>query len=297
MVRPAAFGYNKESASSNLFQQQSTLSAEEINRRAQAEFDEVVQVFLEADVDLSIVHDTPEPIKPDAIFPNNWLGMLHFGHVHLFPMLAKNRRAERRDEIIEQINQKFVINSITNWTDGEKSDLFLEGTGSMVFDHQNRIAFACLSDRTFSGLLMQFCDTINYKEVSFYASDWQGNAIYHTNVMMSIGESFALYCADVIQDQNEREMVRSKLEELGKEIILITVEQMNSFAGNILQFKNKKNQKCIAISKSAFDSLDEVQVKLLSKHGALLVVSIPTIESVGGGSIRCMMAEVFLPLR
>jgi hypothetical protein len=297
MVRPASFGYNKQTATSNKFQRKALFGTKNIDQQAIQEFDNAVQVLLDADVDIMIIQDTPKPAKPDAVFPNNWLGMLHGGNVHLFPMNAENRRGERDKSIVEQINKRFQINSVTDWSYLEDEEQFLEGTGSMVFDHVSRQVYACLSDRTNVDVLLKFCHDLGYKAVTFHAYGDTGLPIYHTNVMMSIGEGYALYCADAITNEQEKSEVYAQLYYTERDIILISKKQLSAFAGNILQFRNRHNKKCIAISQNAHKSLTASQLSTLEKHGELLVVSIPTIEKYGGGSIRCMLAEVFLGLR
>lgn len=297
MVRPAKFGYNKQTAVSNKFQRKTFFGDKNVSINALKEFDNAAQIFLDADVDVMIIQDTEDPPKPDAVFPNNWLGMLHGGHVHLFSMNAENRRPERDKKVLEQINKRFQINSMTDWSEYEQKEQYLEGTGSMIFDHNSRQVYAGLSDRTSLELLVKFCKDVDYKPVVFHAYGNSGLPIYHSNVMMSIGEGFALYCADAIRDEKEKAEVYAQLYYTERDIIHIGMKQLDAFAANILQFRNRKNQKCIAISKAGFDSLNSSQKQTLQKHGELLIVPLPTIEKYGGGSIRCMLAEVFLSLR
>ena len=297
MIEPVAFGFNDQTALNNYFQQQSTDSATEIQRKALAEFKGMVGQLRSKDIHVLVVKDTPEPHSPDSVFPNNWISFFEGGQAVLYPMYAKNRRYERRNDILEYISdQGLTINNIDDFTFWEEQGLFLEGTGSMILDRINNIAYAALSERTSKDLFLQFCSTFDYKPVYFSAyQSVKGKrlAVYHTNVMLTIADKYAVVCTDAIDHANERKVVVDSLEKTGKDIIPITEQQMHCFAGNMLQVENTAGEKYLVLSQSAYDSLDRKQTDMLSAYNELIVVSIPTIEQVGGGSVRCMMAEIF----
>jgi hypothetical protein len=294
MIRPAQFSYNPETAVTNHFQQQTTVSTEELQRLAAKEFDEMVHVLRSHDLDVFVIDDTSLPIKPDAIFPNNWISTNSSGVVSTFPMQAASRRLERREDIIERLKESFVVTDVQDWSHHEKSGHFLEGTGSMVIDHQHKIIYACLSPRTHETVIEEFATAQGYRALIFTAHDEKGKEIYHTNVMMCIGEGFAVLCPKAITDHDERVAVAQLLEATGHENIYITHQQMNAFAGNMLQVKNKKGEPFIAMSKTAFNVLEQDKKERLEKYGKLLPINVSTIEQVEGGSVRCMMAEIFL---
>jgi hypothetical protein len=290
MVRPAGFAFNKQTAVNNSFQTES----EALNHdKVLEEFDAFVQELQEQQVDVIVINDNEKPQKPDAIFPNNWFCTLPNGTLALFPMHAPNRRLERRDEIIAQLKEKLNVTEVQDWTAFEANNLFLESTGSMVIDHDNKMIYACLSPRTDEMLLNKFAAVNGYQAISFIAADQQGRPIYHTNVMMHIGDGYAVVCSECIIDDEERKAVTDLLHSTGHIVITITYDQMNHFAGNMLQVESRTGQKITILSRQACDSLTALQIEALMAHTQLLPVDITTIETTGGGSARCMMAEIF----
>lgn len=294
MIRPAKFGFNAETAVNNHFQQSSLDS--QVAEKALAEFDQFVTLLRANGINITVVQDSPLPYTPDSIFPNNWISFHSDGTIVLYPMFAKNRRLERKPAVLEQVSQKFLIQQTIDFTQQEERGLYLEGTGSMVLDRDHHLAYACLSERTHENLLEQFCTELGYESVVFSALDMQGAPIYHTNVMMCVADRYVVICLDAIATDLEREMLQTQIQATGKTIIPISLEQMNHFAGNMLQVKNQENEKFLIMSSQAFHSLNEEQVLQLETFNQILHAPIPTIESNGGGSARCMMAEVFLPL-
>jgi hypothetical protein len=291
MIRPKRFGHNAETAYSNAFQSDGNDSPD----TALLEFEKMVDLLKSHEVSVEVFDDTIEPAKPDAIFPNNWISFHEDGKVIVYPMLATNRRLERRNDIIESLTGQFSINSIEDLSSEENHDVFLEGTGSIVFDHVNAIAYACLSPRTNETLFYKLCKIIRYKPILFNALDEQGKPIYHTNVMMSVGEKFAVVCLDAIQNDADQEIVLDSLGSTGHKIISISYDQMRSFAGNILEVKSSANENLVLISETALKSLLPGQVNAITQHADLLSVAIPTIEKIGGGGVRCMVAGIHLP--
>jgi hypothetical protein len=297
MIRPVKFGFNEQTALSNAFQDASFAEANKENAHTQAlrEFDDMVAGLRKAGVNVIVINDTPNPHTPDSIFPNNWVSFHNNGAVVLYPMQAENRRLERRQDILESIGQEFFVDRIIDLSDGEAQNQFLEGTGSMVLDRRFHVAYACTSPRTHEDILEQFGRQMNYSIVKFKAVDGANQEIYHTNVLMCVGEMFAVVCLEAIPDPDERLTVRRSLEQTGKRVVEITLEQMNSFAGNMLQVKNSKGQNLIVMSSAAYHSLTETQRKVLAEYGSLQHFDLGMIEGNGGGSARCMMAEVHLP--
>lgn len=289
MIRPAQFGYNAQTAVNNAFQQK-TDNENTVQEEAQKEFDHFVSVLRDNHVQVLVVDDTVDPHTPDSIFPNNWVSF-HEGTIVLYPMFAVNRRWERDKNIIEKIHYK--PSSVVDLSIFENENTFLEGTGSIVLDRANKVAYACLSERTNKDLFLHFCNVMDYTPVAFTSVDAHGKEIYHTNVMMCMGDHFALICLDTISSLLEQKIIKEAFEKTEKEMITISMDQMNHFAGNMLQIKNKDNKKLIVMSSQAFNSLDEVQKNKLSKYGTLLHAPLNIIETNGGGSARCMMAEVF----
>jgi hypothetical protein len=298
MVRPANFAFNEETAANNAFQSRDgKLSADEMRQKAVREFDDFVKKLRDAGVQVIVAEDSAAPAKPDAVFPNNWVTFHQEGFVVTYPMFAPTRRRERRKEVIEEILQKgFSSKNHIHLEEEESKNRFLEGTGSIIFDHQNRLAYACLSPRTDADLLENLCQKIGYQKVVFHAVDANGQEIYHTNVMMALGETFVVICLDSVRDPAERKMLEEKFRETDKEIVDITLAQMNAFAGNMLQVRNTAGETILVMSEQAYRSLTPLQIKALEKHTRLLYSPIETIETYGGGSARCMMAEIFLPL-
>jgi hypothetical protein len=294
MIRPVAFGFNTQTAQSNAFQNRDA-DQQLVQQKAQQEFDAFVAILKSNSVNVTVVNDTIEPHTPDSIFPNNWVSFHDNGDIFLYPMQAENRRLERREDIIRQLEENFKANHVIDLSRFELKDQFLEGTGSMVLDRENKIAYACLSPRTNTEVLKAFCEYTGYKAITFNAFDQRGQAIYHTNVLMAIGSRFAVICLDSITNTQEKETVIASLKETRKEIIEITFEQMNSFAGNMLEVKNTAGETLIVMSQTAYLSLIDEQKTALEKYGKLVYADINNIETNGGGSARCMIAEVHLP--
>ncbi|MCY7329431.1 MAG: amidinotransferase [Saprospiraceae bacterium] len=298
MVRPAHFAFNEETAANNAFQSRDQrLTPAQMEQQAVAEFDGLVERLRTAGVQVMVAKDSATPVKPDAVFPNNWVTFHQEGFVITYPMFAPTRRRERRRQIIEQVLQEgFRSERRLNFEFNEKRNRYLEGTGSIIFDHTNRLAYACLSPRTDEQLLEDLCQEIGYHKVVFHATDGNGQDIYHTNVMMALGETFVVICLSTIRAAAERQLLEQKFKTTGKEIVDITLAQMNAFAGNMLQVRNTAGQTLLVMSSTAYQALTPEQISTLERHTQLLHSPIPTIETYGGGSARCMMAEVFLPL-
>lgn len=294
LVRPANFGFNVQTASSNTFQNELSDSADSLSAIVLNEFDEFIKKLNDYGIKALVVDDTLLPQKPDAIFPNNWISMHEDGKIIMYPMCAPNRRLERRQEIVDMIRESFVVNEVIDLSVMEKENRFLEGTGSIIFDHINKKAYACISPRTDKNLFKEVCDRLNYAPVIFHSYDENGVLVYHTNVMMCIGKGFAVICLETINDESERKLVVNSLEMDGHEIIDISISQMKNFAGNMLALENNKGQNLLAMSESAFNSLMIHQKQTLEKYAYLLPLPITTIETIGGGSARCMIAEIFL---
>jgi hypothetical protein len=300
MIRPVAFRMNEQTAVNNYYQKViDGLSPETVNTKAQEEFDTFVNKLRMVGVDVTVVDDTLEPSTPDSIFPNNWISFHENGDVALYPMFAENRRLERREEILDILEDKgFVVNEIMDYSSAEEDGFFLEGTGSIVLDRENDKAYCALSPRADEELFIEFCEDFEYTPVIFEAFQTVGNErklIYHTNVMMCVADTFAVICADCIDDKKERKMVLDSLKSDGKEIILITEDQMNNFAGNMLELQGADERRYLIMSASAHKSLTKKQIAQLEEHITILSSSLDTIEACGGGSARCMMAEIFLP--
>lgn len=300
MIRPVAFRMNEQTVVNNYYQKViDGLSPETVNTKAQEEFDTFVNKLRMVGVDVTVVDDTLEPSTPDSIFPNNWISFHESGDVALYPMFAENRRLERREEILDILEDKgFVVNEIMDYSSAEDDGFFLEGTGSIVLDRENDKAYCALSPRADEELFIEFCEDFEYTPVIFEAFQTVGSErklIYHTNVMICVADTFAVICADCIDDKKERKMVLDSLKSDGKEIILITEEQMNNFAGNMLELQGTDERRYLIMSASAHKSLTKKQVAQLEEHITILSSSLDTIEACGGGSARCMMAEIFLP--
>jgi len=300
MIRPVNFRMNEQTAVNNYYQESiNGVLPETINTKAQKEFDAYVDKLRNIGVHVIVVNDRKETDTPDSIFPNNWVSFHENGDVGLYPMFAENRRLERREDILETLEEKgFEINNIIDYTSAEEEQVFLEGTGSIILDRVNRKAYCALSPRADEDLFIEFCEDFEYTPVIFTSNqtiNGERKAIYHTNVMMCIGETFAVICLSSIDDKKERKNVIKHLKEDGKEIIDITEKQVNNFAGNMLQVKAVNNEPYLIMSQAAYDSLTVSQVKTIKKHTKVLSSSLETIETCGGGSARCMMAEVFLP--
>ncbi|MFD1316823.1 citrulline utilization hydrolase CtlX [Namhaeicola litoreus] len=302
MIRPVAFRMNEQTAVNNFYQQQlDGLDAKEVQARALKEFDDFVKKLRGAGVHVVVVNDEPFPNTPDSIFPNNWISFHENGTVAIYPMFAENRRLERREDILEILEEQgFVIDEVVDYTSAEDEDTFLEGTGSLLLDRVNKKAYCALSPRADEELFIEFCEDFEYTPVLFHAYqtvEGRRELIYHTNVMMALGEKFAVICLDSIDDQSEKKNVVAHLKESGKDIIAITEAQVNQFAGNMLQVIGYNEERFTVMSEAAFRCLTPHQIAIIEKSSTILYSDLSTIETAGGGSARCMMAEVFLGRR
>ena len=295
MIRPVRFGYNEQTAASNAFQDLK-LKGLEVQEQALREFEDFQRLLEDNGIQVMVIEDTPEPYTPDSIFPNNWISTHSDGSIFLFPMAAANRRDERRQDIVDLLRERYYIKEIVDLTAFEDEGRFLEGTGSMVLDRENKITYACISPRTDEFVLKKFAEKSGYRHVCFHSADSKGRAIYHTNVMMSVGTGFALVCLDSIASEEERNLLTSTLLLTDKEIIKLSLEQIRHFAGNMLELRNNRGEKLLVMSDQAFESLAPEQIKRLEKYCRIVHSPLTTIESTGGGSARCMIAEIHLPL-
>jgi hypothetical protein len=294
MVRPAAFGFNEETAASNSFQHEINGSREQILELAIHEFDRVVNQLRANEIHVHVVEDTLVPTKPDAVFPNNWISFHPNGTLILYPMEAFNRRCERRLEVVLELQQKFNFEKVLDLTHFESDNLFLEGTGSVVFDHEHKVAFAAISSRTSEVVFEELCKQIHYTPFKFSAIDKNGQPIYHTNVVMCTGDDFVAVCLECLPDAERRELFVNEVSRLGKSILEISMDQMNAFAGNMLLLKDVQNNNKLVLSETAYQSLSGAQIDFLKQRVDFIRFNIPVIETIGGGSARCMLAEVFL---
>lgn len=294
MIRPVNFAFNEETAVNNAFQEKSTADAQAAAAR---EFDVLVALLRDAGVEVLVVDDTPEPYTPDSIFPNNWVSFHTDGTVVLYPMFAPNRRLERKQEVLDEIGKRFVIRRRLDLSGWEAKSRYLEGTGSMVLDRGQRIAYACLSPRTDTEVLEDFCGRMEFQPVTFSAVDAGGMPVYHTNVMMCVADTYVVICADAISNARERATVLDRIRESGKTPVPITLAQMGRFAGNMLQVKGTSGEMLLVMSTQAFGSLTGDQIAVLGSYNRILHADLGVIETNGGGSARCMMAEVRLPLK
>jgi hypothetical protein len=300
MIRPVAFRMNEQTAVNNYYQKVlDTLLPATVNAKAQEEFDNFVLKLENVGIEITVVDDTLDPDTPDSIFPNNWISFHQNADVALYPMFAENRRLERREEILDLLEEKgFQIENIVDYTEAEEDGYYLEGTGSLLLDRANAKAYCALSPRADEELFIEFCEDFDMHPILFEAFqtvDGERKLIYHTNVMMCLGESFAVICSECIDDKKERKMVLDNLKQDGKEVILITENQVNNFAGNMLEVRGKDDKRYIIMSAAAHQVLTPKQIEQLEKHGEIVSSSLDTIEACGGGSARCMMAEIFLP--
>jgi hypothetical protein len=300
MIRPVAFRMNEQTAVNNYYQKVlDNLLPATVNAKAQEEFDAFVKKLRAVGVNVIVVDDTLNPDTPDSIFPNNWISFHENGDVALYPMFAENRREERREDVLDLLEDNgFIINEIMDYTSAEEDGFYLEGTGSIVLDRENCKAYCALSPRADEELFIEFCEDFEYSPVIFEAFqtvNGERKLIYHTNVMMCVGETFAVICADCIDDKKERKMVLDSLRGDEKEVILITEAQVNTFAGNMLEVKGADDRRYLIMSNAAHQSLTKKQIAQLEEHVTILSSSLDTIEACGGGSARCMMAEIFLP--
>ena len=299
MIRPVAFRMNEQTAVNNYFQEDLAIQNQTINLRAQKEFDDFVKVLREHGVQVIVVDDRKETDTPDSIFPNNWVSFHQNGTAAVYPMFAENRRRERREDIFDTLEEQgFRIDNIVDYTSAEEEGIFLEGTGSILKDRVNQKAYCALSERAHEELFIEFCEDFDCFPVLFTANQTVNGErlpIYHTNVMMAMAESFAVICTDTIDDKKERKSVVEHLKKDEKEIITITEEQMHHFAGNMLQVIGADDKRFMVMSSAAYQSLRKDQKEAITKHCGIIHSSLETIETCGGGSARCMMAEVFLP--
>lgn len=299
MIRPVAYRMNEETAVNNYFQEKMSLSNQEINAKAQEEFDAFVTKLKAVGVQVIVENDIKEMETPDSIFPNNWVSFHENGDVGLYPMFAENRRRERREDVLIRLEKEgFVINSLVDYTTAEEEELFLEGTGSLILDRVHRKAYCALSPRADEDLVIEFCEDFEYTPVIFTANqnvNGKRLPIYHTNVLMALGEELAIICLNAIDSKAEKKEVVQNLKEDGKEILKISESQMQQFAGNMLQVKGANDKKYMVMSSAAYHSLTANQIASIEKYSPIIHSDLTTIETCGGGSARCMMAEVFLP--
>ncbi|MDG1227440.1 MAG: arginine deiminase-related protein [Polaribacter sp.] len=300
MIRPINFRMNEQTAVNNYYQQEiGNVLSSTLNSKAQNEFDAFVDKLRSFGIHVIVVSDSDEFDTPDSIFPNNWISFHKDGTIGMYPMFAENRRLERREDIIEQVESEgFFIENVVDYTSAEKDDIFLEGTGSMILDRENNKAYCALSPRADEELFIEFCEDFEYTPIVFTAYQTvreKRKAIYHTNVMMCIAETFAIVCLSSIDDKKERKNVLKHLKEDGKKVIDISEDQVSNFAGNMLQVHGKDDERFLIMSQAAFDSLTDSQKAQINNHCKIISSSLATIEACGGGSARCMMAEVFLP--
>jgi hypothetical protein len=292
MVRPYQFYFNQQTAANNFFQ--SNINIENANELAIAEFDAMVEKLRAHQIKVNVVQDTKDPSTPDSIFPNNWVSTHTNGTLCLYPMFAQNRRAERKSTVINFLQSNYKIENTLDLTDLEKEGIFLEGTGSMVLDHQNKLAYGCLSERLDKNAFNEWCVKMQFKAIAFKAVDDKAQPIYHTNVMMCMGDQFVVICLESIPNELEKQLVLESFKKSNKEVIEISQDQLNHFAGNMLQVFDINEKPHLIMSEQAYNSLKTEQVKSLEKYNPILPISIPTIEALGGGSTRCMMAEIYL---
>ena len=292
MVRPYQFYFNQQTAANNFFQ--SNVNIENANELAIAEFDAMVEKLRAHQIKVNVVQDTKDPSTPDSIFPNNWVSTHEGGTLCLYPMFAQNRRAERKSTVLDFLESNYKIENTLDLTDLEKEGIFLEGTGSMVLDHQNKLAYGCLSERLDKNAFYEWCDKMQFKAIAFKAVDDKAQPIYHTNVMMCMGDQFVVICLESIPNEQEKQLVLESFKKSNKEVITISQDQLNHFAGNMLQVFDINEKPHLIMSEQAHTSLDPAQLKSLEKYNPILPISIPTIEALGGGSTRCMMAEIYL---
>jgi hypothetical protein len=299
MIRPVSFRMNEQTAVNNYYQEDLSIKNAEINKKAQLEFDDYVDKLKSFGINVIVISDTLENDTPDSIFPNNWISFHENGTIAIYPMFAENRRLERREDVLDTLEKNgFLIENVVDYTSAEEQDVFLEGTGSMILDRQNQKAYCALSPRADEELFIEFCEDFEYTPVIFTANQTVNGtreAIYHTNVMMCVAETFAVICLSSIDDKKERKQVLKSLKEDKKDIIDISEEQVTNFAGNMLQVQGSNNERFLIMSQAAYDSLTKDQINRIEKHSKIISSSLSTIETCGGGSARCMMAEVFLP--
>lgn len=294
MVRPANFGFNPETAGNNAFQiNDEQLSRQEIITKAIKEFDALVEKLIAVGIEVLVIEDSKKTYKTDAVFPNNWISLHENGVIITYSMFSPNRRLERRQDIVDQLSEKFGYKNHIRLEKWEAEEQFLEGTGSLILDRQNRMVYACISERTHPNLLDEYCTLMDYQKVLFRSVDREGFPIYHTNVMMALGEDFVVICLESIPDETEQAILKQYFRRTNKAIIPITLDQVYAFAGNMLQVKNKLGNTYLVMSSQAYRSLTDTQIIQIQQYTSILHSDITTIETYGGGSARCMIAEVF----
>jgi hypothetical protein len=296
MVRPGRFYPNPETAADNAFQRNDDRGSDALTLAARKEFDAAVQTLRAAGVNVHVFEDTAEPEKPDAVFPNNWISTHDDGRIVLFPMYSALRRRERRQDIVEDLRKHYLVTEVIDYSAFEDAGCCLEGTGSLVFDHLNKIAYVSLSNRSNPKVIQRFADDFSYEPVAFTSIGSSGQPIYHTNVMMCIGTAFVMVGLDVIPNKAERQQVRARLEKTGKEIVELSADQIANFAGNAIELHNKRGERLLVLSTRAARALNAEQRERLTRYARLVSLELPTIE-LGGGSARCMIATIHLPLR
>jgi hypothetical protein len=296
MIRPCRFYPNPETATDNAFQSRVSCAADELDAAARKEFDAVVQTLRAAGVSVHVFEDTAQPEKPDAVFPNNWISTHHDGRIALFPMYSALRRQERRQDIVGELRKRYRVTEIIDYSAFEERGFCLEGTGGLVLDHLNKIAYVSLSNRSNPKVLDRFAEDFSYEPVTFTSIGSDGRPIYHTNVMMCIGTAFALVGLETIRNKAERQQVRARLERSGKDIIELSPDQIANFAGNAIELHDTHGEKLLVLSQRAIRAMTEEQRARLSRYARLVSVKLPTIE-LGGGSARCMIATIHLAPR
>jgi hypothetical protein len=296
MIRPSRFYPNPETAADNAFQRDADRDSDSLTLAARREFNVAVQTLRDAGVNVHVFEDTSEPEKPDAVFPNNWISTHHDGRIALFPMYSLLRRRERRQDIVEELRKHYRVTEVIDYSRFEDESHYLEGTGSLVFDHLNNVAYVSLSNRSNPKIIQRFADDFGYEPVTFTSIGPNGEPIYHTNVMMCIGTAFAMVGLEMIRNKGERREVRARLEQTGKEIVELSADQIANFAGNAIELHNQDGNKLLVLSSCANRVLTEKQRERLSRYARLIPLELPTIE-LGGGSARCMIATIHLPLR
>ena len=291
MIQPCSFGFNEETALNNYFQQKKEI--DHVQERALNEFNAFVEVLRSHEIDVTVIQDTPDPQTPDSIFPNNWISFHEGGKIVLYPMFAKNRRQERKNAVIGVVKEKFQILEKVDLTHFENVGRFMEGTGSMVLDRENKIAYACISERTDPDIVDAFCTEFEYTSVLFNATDRNGKMIYHTNVMMCMADRYVVVCMSSISREDEKKELLDIFTKTNKAVIEIDFDQMDHFCGNMLQVSNIHGEKFLVMSSQAYQHLNVSQLKALTSFNPIIHSPIETIETLGGGSARCMLAEVF----
>jgi len=297
MVRPTSFGFDTETAQSNTFQHYASLDTSTILKLVNDEFEQVVQILRFHNIDVTVIEDSPTPPKPNAVFPNNWLSTWPNGDIYLYPMATKSRRFERTEQALDSIKERFAITRAIDISTSENENRFLESTGVIVFHHPSKTAYGCISLRCDEELFKEHVTKLGYAPILFHGLDEASAPIYHTNVMMGIQSTTAVVCLEAIHDITERKKVFKSLKTLGLKIVVISYVQMNAFCGNVLELQSMHGERFLTLSQTAYDHFTQEQREVLSRDKILLPLSVPTIEMIGGGSVRCMLAELFLPTK